>query len=163
MIDATHLKAHHTACSLLKKRGVPRRIGRTKGGIASNLHAICDHDGRPLIMLLSEGQKSGYKGARHMVCALPGARYMLGDRGYNADWFCTALRDKDIEPCLPPKANCKRDSSYGKMLYKQRYKIEIMFGRLKDWRRISMRYDRCALIFFSSICIAETVIFYLNQ
>ncbi len=38
-----------------------------------------------------------------------------------------------------------------------------MFGRLKDWRRIAMRYDRCAHTFFSAICIASTVIFYLNQ
>lgn len=30
MIDATHLKAHRTAASLLKKGDVPRRIGRTK-------------------------------------------------------------------------------------------------------------------------------------
>ncbi|MCL2789614.1 MAG: IS5/IS1182 family transposase, partial [Desulfobulbus sp.] len=32
----------------------------------------------------------------------------------------------------------------------------------KDWRRIAMRYDRCAHTFFSSICLAAVVIFYLN-
>jgi transposase len=26
-----------------------------------------------------------------------------------------------------------------------------MFGRLKDWRRIATRYDRCAHTFFSAI------------
>jgi transposase len=62
MIDATHLKAHATAASLLK-RAVPRRIGRTKGGLNSKLHAICDGRERPLVMLLSEGQMSDYKGA----------------------------------------------------------------------------------------------------
>ena len=40
MIDATHLKAHRTAASLLKKGPVPRRIGRTKGGLNSKLHAV---------------------------------------------------------------------------------------------------------------------------
>jgi hypothetical protein len=38
-----------------------------------------------------------------------------------------------------------------------------MFGRIKDWRRIATRYDRCAHSFFSSICSAATVCFYLNQ
>ena len=38
-----------------------------------------------------------------------------------------------------------------------------MFGRLKDWRRIATRYDRCAHTFFSAICIAATVTFYLNE
>jgi len=30
---------------------------------------------------------------------------------------------------------------YDKTLYKQRHKIENMFGKTKDWRRISLRYD----------------------
>jgi transposase len=38
-----------------------------------------------------------------------------------------------------------------------------MFARLKDWRRIATRYDRCAYTFFSAICIAATLTFYLNQ
>ena len=28
--------------------------------------------------------------------------------------------------------------------YKQRHKVENMFAKLKDWRRIATRYDRCA-------------------
>lgn len=39
--------------------------------------------------------------------------------------------------------------------------IENMFGRLKDWRRIHTRCDRCADTFFSAICIAAAVIFRL--
>ena len=36
-----------------------------------------------------------------------------------------------------------------------------MFGRLKDWRRIATRYDRCAHTDFSAICIAAAVAFRL--
>lgn len=42
------------------KGDVPRRIGRTKGGLNSKLHAVCDGHGRPIILLLSEGQMSDY-------------------------------------------------------------------------------------------------------
>ena len=42
-------------------------------------------------MLLSEGQMSDYKGAALMIDALPRAKAMLGDRGYDADWFRAAL------------------------------------------------------------------------
>lgn len=38
-----------------------------------------------------------------------------------------------------------------------------MFGKLKGWRRIATRYDRCAHTLFSAICIAAAFIFYLNQ
>jgi transposase len=48
MIDSTHLKAHRTAASLLKRGDSPRLIGRTKGGLNSKLHAVCDGGGRPV-------------------------------------------------------------------------------------------------------------------
>src|ERR1044072_2423309 len=48
MIDATHLKAHRTAASLLKKGMFPVVSG-APGGLNSKLHAVCDGQGRPLI------------------------------------------------------------------------------------------------------------------
>jgi hypothetical protein len=35
-----------------------------------------------------------------------------------------------------------------------------MFGKLKDWRRIHTRYDRCAHTFMSAIAVAAVVVFY---
>ncbi|KGJ01492.1 transposase, partial [Paracoccus halophilus] len=37
------------------------------------------------------------------------------------------------------------------------------FARLKDWRRIATRYDRCGDLFLSAICIAAIVIFWLPK
>jgi transposase len=39
--------------------------------------------------------------------------------------------------------------------------IEIMFGRLKDWRRVATRYDRCPKVFLSAIALAALVIYWL--
>lgn len=112
-------------------------------------------------MLLSEGQMSDYKGAALMIEALPPAKAMLGDRGYDADWFRNALTARGITPCIPSRTNRKVHIPHDKLLYRQRHKIENMFGKLKDWRRIHTRYDRCAHTFFSAIAIAATVIFWL--
>ena len=98
-----------------------------------------------------------------MFKALPKARTLIADRGYDSNWFRHALRKTGCKPCIPSTKNRKAPLPYDKMLYKQRHKIEIMFARLKDWRRIATRYDRCAHTFFSSICIAAAVVFYLNQ
>jgi transposase len=124
---------------------------------------VCDGNGKPVAMMLTEGQASDYKGAALLLDKLPQAKDMLADRGYDSDWFRAALRAKGINPCIPPRKNRKVQILYDKTLYKQRHKIENMFGRLKDWRRIAMRYDRCAHTFFSAICIAASFIFYLNQ
>jgi len=114
-------------------------------------------------MLLSEGQMSDYKGAALMLDALPRSKALLGDRGYDADWFRKALAQRDITACIPSKKNRKVLIPHDAVLYRQRYKIENMFGRLKHWRRIHTRYDRCAHTFMSAICIAATIIFWINQ
>ena len=118
-------------------------------------------EGKPVLLHLSAGQVSDYKGAAVLIGRVFGAKELLADRGYDADWFRNALIEKGIAPCIPPRKNRKIQIEYDKTLYKQRHKIENMFGRLKDWRRIAMRYDRCAHTFFSAICIAATVIFWL--
>ena len=112
-------------------------------------------------MLLSEGQMSDYKGAALMLDELPQAQVLLGDKGYDADWFRDALTERGVTACIPSKANRRTPIPHDETLYKQRHKIEIMFGRLKDWRRIHTRYDRCAHTFMSAIAIAATVIFWL--
>ena len=114
-------------------------------------------------MLLTEGQVSDYKGAALMLDALPKAKAMLGDRGYDADWLRNALIAKGITPCIPSKTNRKTPIPHDRVLYRHRHRIENMFGKLKDWRRIHTRYDRCAHTFMSAICIAATVIFWLPQ
>lgn len=113
-------------------------------------------------MLLSEGQMSDYKGAALLLPSLPKAKELLADRGYDADWLRVALKEKGIEPCIPSRKNRKQDVAYDKTLYRQRHKVENMFAKLKDWRRVATRYDRCAHTFFSAICIAAAVSFYLN-
>jgi transposase len=114
-------------------------------------------------MLLSEGQTSDFKGAASMLAALPRARELLADKGYDADWFRQALAERGITACIPSKSNRKIPIEHDRTLYRQRHKIENMFGRLKDWRRVHTRYDRCAHTFMSAICIAAIVIFRINQ
>jgi transposase len=114
-------------------------------------------------MLLTEGQMSDYKGAALMLPALPKAKELLGDKGYDANWFRKALAERGIRACIPSKSNRKIQIEHDRALYRYRHKIENMFGRLKDWRRIPTRYDRCAHTFMSAICIAATIIFWINQ
>jgi transposase len=87
-------------------------------------------------MLLTEGQMSDYKGAAAMLPAMPKAKLLLADKGYDADWVRAALAKRRIEACIPSKSNRKIAIPHDAVLYKQRHKIENMFGRLKDWRRI---------------------------
>lgn len=104
---------------------------------------------------------SDYKGAQALIDKVPKAKELLADRGYDAHWFRTALQEKGITPCIPPKKNRKTLYEYDKEIYKKRHIIENSFGKLKDWRRIATRYDRCAHTFRAAITIAVIVIWWI--
>ncbi|MFK3889833.1 IS5 family transposase [Sphingomonas sp. NPDC079357] len=162
MIDATYLKAHRTASSLRVKKGnLGRLIGRAKGGMNTKLHAVDDANDRTLSFFMTAGQVSDYTGAAALLDDLPKANWLLGDRGYDADWFRDALQAKGIQPCIPGRRSRNVPVRYDKRRYRRRSRIEIMFGRLKDWRRVATRYDRCPTAFFSAVALAATVIFWL--
>ena len=81
--------------------------------------------------------------------------------GYDADWFRDALSDKGIRACIPGRKQRKTPVKHDKRRYKRRNRIEIMFGRLKDWRRVATRYDRCPKVLLSAIALAALVIYWL--
>ena len=112
-------------------------------------------------MLLSEGQMSDYKGAALMLPALPKAKELLADKGYDADWFRAALAKRGVVACIPSKSNRKVAIPYDAILYKQRHKIENMSVASKIGGESHTRYDRCAHTYFSAICIAAAVAFWL--
>jgi len=116
-----------------------------------------------VVLLLSMGQMSDHKGAGLMIDALPPARELIADRGYDSDGFRAALEGLDITPCIPSRKNRKHPRPHDPALYGQRYPIENLFAKLKDWRRIATRYDRCADIFMGAITLAAIVIFWLGK
>jgi transposase len=127
----------------------------------TKLHAVTDAKGRPLKFFMTAGQVSDYTGAAALLGSLPAAEWMIADRGYDADWFREALKDKGIRPCIPGRKSRGKAVLYDKRRYRRRNRIEIMFGRLKDWRRVATRYDRCAKTFLSAVALAATVMFWL--
>jgi transposase len=82
-------------------------MGRSRGGLTTKIHALVDGRGLPIQLHLSEGQMSDNKGAALMINAFPGAKALLADRGYDADWFRHALAERGITPCIPSKTNRK--------------------------------------------------------
>ncbi len=103
------------------------------------------------------------RGAALLAPVLPPARELIADRGYDSNPFRAALAERGIAACIPPKKNRRQPIPYDAALYRQRHRIENMFGRIKDWRRIATRYDRCATTFFGAITLAAIVIFWIGE
>ena len=114
-------------------------------------------------MLLSEGQMNDHRGAALLTHSLPPAQELIADRGYDSDRFRATLQQAGTTPCIPPRRNRKIQIAYDQELYRQRHLVENLFAKLKDWRRVATRYDRCADIFMAAVTIAATIIFWLRE
>ncbi len=82
-------------------------------------------------MPLSESQMGDFGAVGLMIDAFTKAKAIPGDKGYNADCIREALKDRQIEACTASKSNRKIRIAHDTVLYRQRHKIEIMFGCLK--------------------------------
>ena len=86
----------------------------------TKLHAICDSKGRPLNLFVTAGLVSDYIGARALFNIRPNVDWLLGDRGYDVDWFREALKDKGIRARIPGRKLRKTAIKYGKRRHKRR-------------------------------------------
>jgi transposase len=114
---------------------------RTKGGLNSKLYVLADAKGRPIHMFLSAAQTSDYIGARALLPSIPQEGALLADRGYDVDWRRNALIELGISPCIPSKLSRTVQIPHDAALYRLLHKIENIFARLKDWRRVAIRHD----------------------
>ena len=101
------------------------------------------------------------KPARRCIAAMPPAKQLVADKGYDSKALREWLQERGTTAVIPPRKNRKVQYDYDKTIYKQRNIIERMFCRLKDWRRIATRFDRNVKNFFAAIALAATVIWWL--
>ena len=123
---------------------------------------MVDGRGRPCVLLLTPGNVSDYVPAKACIGALPPARHLIADRGYDSAELRQWLAARGTEPVIPPRSNRKVQYGYDRALYKERNLVERLFCRLKDFKRIALRYDRHAHTFLSAITLAAIVAFWIN-
>ncbi len=153
-IDSTYVKAHRSAHG--GKRGAKNQaIGPSRGGQTTKIHALTDVIGRPFAFTLTRGNEADSPVAPRLLAGLKGARYLLADKGYDANALRKGLREAGIIPVIPGRSNRRRKISYDKTRYKDRHLIENAFCRLKDFRRIATRYDKLARNFLSAVAQAS--------
>ena len=139
-----------------RKRGTHRRaLGRSRGGFTSKLHCLADALGRPLAFHLTVGEAADCK-AYDALIGLPerAPDALLADKGYDADAIRANLAERKIEAVIPGRSNRRVKIEHDRALYKQRNRIERMFGQLKINRAIATRYDQLANSFLGMVHLA---------
>jgi transposase len=88
-------------------------------------------------------------------------KYVVADRGYDSGQIRQFIRSKKAVPVIPYRGVYLPDASsltpedfYDTALYRKRNIIERVFGRLKENKRIAMRFDKLDHTFISFISLA---------
>ena len=80
--------------------------------------------------------------------------YVVEDAGYDSDTHRRALEANNNIPVIPGRKNRKKPIHYDKKIYKLRKRIEMFFGKIKENKRLGMRYEKLDESFLSFIALA---------
>lgn len=128
-------------CHSKKNKQPEEALGRSCGGFSTKIHGVCDALGNPLGFILTPGQDSDHTQAKQLIDDFDfGA--LLADKGYDSEALREFVASKKAASEIPPRNNRMVQLKYDGHLYKERHKIECLFGFLKHYRRIFSRFDK---------------------
>ncbi len=113
-----------------------------------------------MALLLTPGNIADISAAPGLLAAMPPARRLIADKGYDANSLRGTLAAQGTEAVIPSTASRKRAIPYDATAYRDRNMIERAFCSLKDYRRIATRYDKLARNFLSAVAIAAIIIWW---
>ncbi len=167
---ARHFPAPQGALSNYKKFGdepPDHAIGRSRGGLTTKNHLVCDGKGRALAFILTPGQTADTSmlTATLSEIRIPGARgkprsrpdRVLADKGYPSKVNRAWLREHGIAATIPERDDqiAHRRKRRGRPIdfgdqqrtrYRGRNVVERCFNKLKQWRGIAVpRVDEPAV------------------
>jgi transposase len=79
---------------------------------------------------------------------------VIGDCGYAGNGFRRELERNNNTAAIPGRKNRNEAIVYDKEIYTKRGLIERLFGKLKENRRLAVRYEKSDLTFLSFIFTA---------
>ena len=130
-------------------------MGRSRGGLTSKIHAVVDADGLPVQLAITTGQAHDNRLCSVLLKGMKPRTMLLADRGYDADWIRTLVRQQGAWANIPPKRNRREAICFSPYLYRARNLVERFFNKIKQCRRIATRYDKLAANYLAFIKLAS--------
>jgi hypothetical protein len=154
-------------------------LGRSRGGLTTKLRTICEGRGRDLATRLTPGQDADTSELVGLVdqvrVARPGGRgrprprvaQLTGDKAYSSRANRAALRARRIRHTIPERddqqANRARKGARGGRppafeRDRQRNQLKRLMNRRKQFRAVATRFDKLAVRYQATVCVADTFI-----
>jgi transposase len=139
-------------------------LGRSRGGFSTKIHVRAEGHGKPVTFHLTGGER--HDSTALAVLLDTGAvrrkrgrprlrpRRVAGDKAFAGQPSRTHLRSRGIGAVIPTKSNQPRRHGFDREAYRARNRVERLFNRLKQFRRIATRYEKRAQNYLAMLHIA---------
>ena len=129
-------------------------MGRSRGGLATKIHAVVDANGNPITLKLSEGQAHDGRSAADLLDTVQAGHILLADRGYDSDALRSKMAERGAWANIKPMPNRVNVPAFSPWLYRYRNLVERFFGKLKHFRAVATRFEKHDLNYLGLVKLA---------
>lgn len=161
MIDSTSSRVHQDGSGPVGGQ-LMHAMGRSKGGLSSKIHMACDALGYPLGFIVTGANVSDFDQCKPLLDKHlnPGSMALM-DKGYDSDAIRKRVNEKGGVAVIAVNASRSLKPDFDEHIYKERHKVENLFGRMKRYRRIATRYEKLYETFAAMVTLACIMIWLL--
>jgi transposase len=143
--------------------------------LTTKLHLAVDGRGRPLSIVVTEGQRHDSTQLQRLLDGIrvprPGGKgrprkrpaHLVGDKGYSYPTCRRLLRHRGIAHTIPQRSDQRarrrgRPPAFDHERYRGRNVVERCANRLKQWRGIATRFDKRAGNYRAGVVLASLLL-----
>lgn len=159
--DDEYLLIDRTAVRVHAHRSGPaggqlaQAMGRSKASLSTKVHLACDALGYPLGFLLTGANVSDFDQAKPLLRShLRAGAQVIMDKGYDSDAIRAYVNQLGGVAVIAIHPRRTILPAFDEHLYRERYRIENLFARLKAFRRIATRYEKLHSSFAAMLSLA---------
>ena len=160
IIDTPIIRAHPCAGGALKTSGgqTSQALGRSRGGFSTKIHIAVDGLGNRLHFMLTAGQRHDITCAETLIDGYNSEYVMVPTNRMTPMAFIESITERGAVPVIPPRVNRRDSRTYDVHLYKERHLVECFINKIKQYRRISSRFDKLAVRYMGFLSFVATII-----
>ena len=166
LVDSTNVRAHRHAAGAArrtKRLGAAesaRRqgLGRSRGGLTSKVVVTAADESTAIAVDVKPGQAHDAPLLRPMLkrttARLDRVDQVVGDKAFDGAAQRRACAAIGAAAVIPAKANRVDPEPLDKAAYRERNRVERLFAKLKEFRRVATRYEKLKEMFLGMIQLA---------